>query len=32
MAKKESCRVKTLSSFMKWVAQFNDGQYVFRGV
>jgi hypothetical protein len=23
MAKKESRRVKTLSGFMKWVAQFN---------
>ena len=32
MAKKESRRVKTLSGFMKWVAQFNDGQYLFRGV
>lgn len=32
MVKKESRRVKTLSGFMKWVAQFNDGQYLFRGV
>lgn len=32
MAKKESRRVKTLSGFMKWAAQFNDGQYLFRGV
>ena len=31
MRKKESRRVKTLSSFMEWVAQFNDGQYLFRG-
>ena len=32
MAEKKSNRVKTLSSFMKWVEQFNDGQYLFRGV
>ena len=32
MAEKESRRVKTLSSFIKWAAQFNDGQYLFRGV
>ena len=32
MVKKETRRVKTLSGFMKWVAQFNDGQYLFRGV
>ena len=32
MAKKESRRVKTLSGFMKWAAQFNDGRYLFRGV
>ena len=31
MAKKESCRVKTLSGFMKWVKQLNDTQYLFRG-
>ena len=24
--------VKTLSEFIEWVAQFNDGQYLFRGV
>ena len=30
--RKESRRVKTLSSFIKWAAQFNDGQYLFRGV
>ena len=32
MAEKESRRVKTLSSFVKWAAQFDDGQYLFRGV
>ena len=32
MAEKESRRVKTLSSLIKWAAQFNDGQYLFRGV
>lgn len=32
MAKKVSKSVKTLSGFMKWVEQFNDGQYLFRGV
>ena len=32
MAKKESKRVKTLKSFMEWAEQFNDGEYVFRGV
>ena len=32
MAEKESRRVKTLNSFIKWAAQFNDGQYLFRGV
>ena len=32
MAKKESRRVKTLSSFMKWAEQFDKGQYLFRGV
>ena len=32
MVEKISKRVKTLSSFMKWVEQFNDGQYLFRGV
>ena len=32
MAQKVSKRVKTLSGFMKWIEQFNDGQYLFRGV
>ena len=32
MAKKESRRVKMLSSFMKWAEQFDSGQYLFRGV
>ncbi len=32
MAEKASRRVKTLSSFIRWAAQFNDGQYLFRGV
>ena len=32
MAEKISKRVKTLSDFMKWLEQFNDGQYLFRGV
>ena len=32
MAEKASRRVKTLSNFIKWAAQFNDGQYLFRGV
>ena len=32
MAKKEPRRVKTLSEFIEWAAQFNDGQYLFRGV
>ena len=32
MAEKESRRVKTLTSFMKWAAQFNGGEYLFRGV
>ena len=32
MTQKESRRVKTLSGFMKWAKQFNDGQYLFRGV
>lgn len=32
MAEKESRRVKTLDGFIKWAAQFNDGQYLFRGV
>ena len=32
MADKVSRRVKTLNGFMKWAEQFNDGQYLFRGV
>ena len=32
MAEKESRRVETLSEFIEWAAQFNDGQYLFRGV
>ena len=32
MAEKASRRVKALNSFIKWAAQFNDGQYLFRGV
>ena len=32
MAEKEPRRVKTLNGFMKWAAQFNDRQYLFRGV
>ena len=32
MTKKESCRVRTLTGFMKWAAQFNDPKYLFRGV
>lgn len=32
MAEKVSKRVKTLSGFLKWIEQFNDGQYLFRGV
>ena len=24
--------IETLSEFMEWAAQFNDGQYLFRGV
>lgn len=32
MVQKESRSVKTLSGFMKWAKQFNDGQYLFRGV
>ena len=31
MTKKESRRVKTLSSFMKWAEQFELGLYLFRG-
>ena len=32
MVEKKLARVKTLNGFMKWVAQFNDGEYLFRGV
>ena len=32
MGEKEPRRVKTLDGFIKWAAQFNDGQYLFRGV
>lgn len=32
MAEKESRTVSTLSEFLEWAAQFNDGQYLFRGV
>ena len=32
MVEKKLVRVKTLNGFMKWVAQFNDGEYLFRGV
>ncbi len=32
MTKKESKNVRTLKSFIAWVEQFNDGEYVFRGV
>ena len=32
MAKKVPGRVRTLSGFLKWAEQFNDGQYLFRGV
>lgn len=32
MPKKESRRVKTLSSFMKWAEQFEHGLYLFRGI
>ena len=32
MAEKDSRRVKTLSEFIEWAAQFNDGKYLFRGV
>ena len=32
MAKKVPGRVKTLSEFLKWAEQFNDGQYLFCGV
>ena len=32
MAKKVPGWVRTLSGFLKWAEQFNDGQYLFRGV
>ena len=32
MAKKESQRVENLIEFIEWAAQFNDEQYLFRGV
>ena len=32
MVEKESRRIKTLSGFMKWASQSNDGEYLFRGV
>lgn len=32
MVKKVPGRVRTLSGFLKWAEQFNDGQYLFRGV
>ena len=32
MAEKKLRRVKTLSGFIKWAAQFNSGEYLFRGV
>ena len=32
MAKKGPGCVKTLSEFLTWAEQFNDGQYLFRGV
>ena len=32
MAEKESRTVSTLTEFLEWAAQFNDGQYLFRGV
>lgn len=32
MAKEPPRRIRTLSGFLKWAEQFNDGQYLFRGV
>ena len=29
---KVSKRVKTLSGFLRWIEQFNDEKYLFRGV
>ena len=31
MAAKESRSINTLNEFLEWAAQFNDGQYLFRG-
>ncbi len=32
MAKAGPSQIRTLSGFLKWAEQFNDGQYLFRGV
>ena len=32
MVRKKSKPVKTLSGFLEWASQFDDGTYVFRGV
>ena len=32
MAEKDSRTVNTLNEYLEWAAQFNDGQYLFRGV
>ena len=32
MANKEPISVRSLNGFMRWTAQFEDGQYLFRGV
>ena len=32
MAEKESRSISTLNEFLEWAGQFNDGQYLFRGV
>lgn len=32
MTKKKCSRVRILTSFLKWAAQFDDGEYLFRGV
>ena len=31
MAERKAARISSLSGFIKWAAQFNDGQYLFRG-
>ena len=31
MVKKKCSHVKTLGGFLRWAAQFNDGEYLFRG-